>query len=63
MYVCVCVCTSIKYDEICVISKLFDDVCIRMSGEVRQETTMNFIRINDNNYLGQDYQIINNNVE
>lgn len=52
MYVCVCVCTSIKYDEICVISKLFDDVCIRMSGEVRQETTMNFIRINDNNYLG-----------
>lgn len=52
MYVCMCVCTSIKYDEIGVISKLFDDVCIRMFGEVRQETTMNFIRISDNNYLG-----------
>lgn len=63
MYVCVCVCTSNKYDEIGVISKLFDDVCIRMFGEVLQETTMNFIRISDNNYLGQDYQIINNNVE
>lgn len=52
MYVCVCVCTSNKYDEIGVISKLFDDVCIRMFEEVLQETAMNFIRISDNNYLG-----------